>query len=232
MRLAVIPARGGSKRILRKNIREFYGKPMLVWSIEAALASECIDRVVVSTDDPEIAEIARSHGADVPFLRPSNLADDYTGTTAVVQHVVQQLATSGITPMQVCCLYATAPFVTCQDLRRGYELLVKSGAEYAFSVTTYSFPIQRALQLTKAGGVAMLQPEYAETRSQDLTDVYHDAGQFYWGTLNAWLNAKAIYAEHSVPVVLPRYRVQDIDTEEDWNRAALMFEAIRSKDND
>jgi len=227
MRVAVIPARGGSKRIPRKNIRNFCGKPMLAWSIEAALKSGCIDRVIVSTDDPEIASIAREHGADVPFMRPANLADDYAGTTAVVQHAVQWLISRGVDVSETCCLYATAPFVTAEDLRRGLDLLVQSGASYAFSVTTYSFPIQRALKLTEAGRIAMFHSEHADTRSQDLEEAYHDAGQFYWGTRQAWLAAAAIYADHSVPVMLPRYRVQDIDTPEDWERAVWMFEAMR-----
>lgn len=228
MKVAVIPARGGSKRIPRKNIRNFCGKPMLAWSIDAALKSGCVDRVVVSTDDPEIASVAQEHGADVPFMRPANLADDYAGTTVVVQHAVQWLISQGVDVSEACCLYATAPFVTAEDLRRGFDLLVQSGASYAFSVTTYSFPIQRALKLTEAGRIAMFHPEHADTRSQDLEEAYHDAGQFYWGTRQAWLDAAAIYANHSVPVMLPRYRVQDIDTQEDWERAVWMFEAMRA----
>lgn len=227
MRLAVIPARGGSKRIPRKNIRDFCGKPMLAWAIEAALDSGCIDRVIVSTDDHEIAEVARRHGADVPFMRPSKLADDYAGTTAVVQHALQCLIADGLSVEVACCLYATAPFVTSEDLRTGLDLLTRSRASYAFSVTTYSFPIQRALRLTEAERIEMFCPMYADTRSQDLEVAYHDAGQFYWGTCKAWLAAEAIYADHSVPVMLPRYRVQDIDTQEDWEQAVLMFEALR-----
>jgi pseudaminic acid cytidylyltransferase len=227
MRLAIIPARGGSKRIPRKNIRDFCGKPMIAWSIEAALDSGCIDRVIVSTDDDEIAEVARRHGADIPFMRPVDLADDYSGTTAVIQHATQWLVSKGTNPAQICCLYATAPFVTGSDLKRGLDLLIETSASYAFSVTTYSFPIQRALKLTAAKRIAMFLSEHADTRSQDLEEAYHDAGQFYWGTPNAWLAAEAIYAAHSVPVMLPRYRVQDIDTLEDWERAVCMFEALR-----
>lgn len=227
MKVVIIPARGGSKRIPRKNIREFCGKPMMAWSIEAALSSDCIDRVVVSTDDHEIAEVARRYGADVPFIRSANLADDYAGTTAVVQDAVQWLIADGVNVEQACCLYATAPFVTGDDLCRGLDLLKQSNLSYAFSVTTYSFPIQRALKLTGAGRVVMFHSEHADTRSQDLEDAYHDAGQFYWGTREAWLAAKAIYADHSAPVMMPRYRVQDIDTPEDWERAIWMFKAMR-----
>lgn len=227
MRIAVIPARGGSKRIPRKNIRDFCGKPMIAWSIEAAQASGCIDKVVVSTDDQEIAEVARAHGAEVPFLRPAELADDYAGTTVVVQHAVKSLMESGVAVDEVCCLYATAPFVSADDLAQGLRLLQESGASFAFSVTTYAFPIQRALKLTAAGRIDMFDHRHADTRSQDLEEAYHDCGQFYWGTRQAWLEAQAIYADHSVPVMVPRYRVQDIDTLEDWERAVLMFESLR-----
>lgn len=227
MRIALIPARGGSKRIPHKNICDFCGKPMIAWSIEAALRSGCIERVVVSTDDEEIAAVARSHGADVPFMRPASLADDFTGTTAVVQHAVNWLIEDGVDVAETCCLYATAPFVTGEDLRRGLDRLTRTSALFAFSVTTYPFPIQRALRLTPSERIGMYFPEHADTRSQDLEEAFHDAGQFYWGTRGAWVAAAAIYAEHSVPVMLPRYRVQDIDTLEDWDRAALMFEALR-----
>lgn len=227
MRVAVIPARGGSKRIPRKNIREFCGKPMLGWSIDAAHDSGCIDKVIVSTEDHDIANVAVKLGADVPFIRPANLADDYTGTTAVVQHAVQSLISEGLEITETCCLYATAPFVTGEDLRRGLDLLISTGASYAFTVTSYSFPVQRALKLTAEGRIATFYSEFADTRSQDLEEAYHDAGQFYWGTCKAWLGAEAIYTEHSVPVMQPRYRVQDIDTTEDWERAVYMFEAIR-----
>ncbi len=228
MKLAVIPARGGSKRIPRKNIREFCGKPMLAWSISAALDSGCVDRVIVSTDDKEIAEVACMHGAEVPFMRPASLSDDFVTTTAVIQHVVKRLVDDGVDVEHTCCLYATAPFVTGEDLRRGFDLLIQTHASYAFSVTNYTFPIQRALKLNETGRVEMFHPEHLNTRSQDLEEAYHDAGQFYWGTRDAWLVGQAIYSEHSVPVMQPAYRVQDIDTPSDWDRAVLMFEAMRS----
>lgn len=227
MRVAIIPARGGSKRIPHKNIRDFCGKPMLAWSILAAQESGCIDRIIVSTDDPAVADVARQYGADVPFMRPANLADDYTGTTPVIQDAVRWLIAHGEDIAETCCLYATAPFVTAEYLRLGLDLLQTSQAEYAFSVSTYAFPIERALRLTSDKRIMIQHPEHAETRSQDLEEAYHDAGQFYWGTKNAWLEAKPIYAEHSVPVLLPRYRVQDIDTLEDWERAVYMFKAIQ-----
>jgi N-acylneuraminate cytidylyltransferase len=230
MRLAVIPARGGSKRIPRKNVRPFGGKPMIAWSIEAARASGVFDRIVVSTDDDAIADVARAHGADVPFMRPAELSDDRTGTTPVVAHALAWHRAQGLAPAEVCCLYATAPFVRAADLQRGLRALADSGARYAFAVTSYAFPIQRAIRITPAGRVAMFHPEHAQTRSQDLEEAYHDAGQFYWGDAEAWAQGLPIFAEHSVPVVLPRHRVQDIDTPEDWARAEWMFRAMHQAD--
>ena len=226
MRLAVIPARGGSKRIPRKNIKLFCGKPMIAWSIEAALLSGCFDQVAVSTDDAEIAEIARQYGAQVPFMRPAELSDDHTGTTAVIAHAIDWFAAQGQAPAQVCCLYATAPFVSADDLRRGLAMLTETGSDYAFSVTSYAFPIQRAIRITPIGRVEMFNAEHFNTRSQDLEEAYHDAGQFYWGRASAWLANKVIFGPHAAAVQLPRYRVQDIDTVEDWQRAEYLFHVI------
>ncbi len=222
MKLAVIPARGGSKRIPRKNIKLFGGKPMIAWSIEAAIASECFDRIMVSTDDDEIAAIAKSCGAEVPFVRPASLADDHTGTTAVVAHATEWQNANGTVATAVCCIYATAPFLEPNDLKIGYEMLKTSGADYAFSVTSYAFPIQRAITLTPNQRVKMFQPEHFNTRSQDLTEAWHDAGQFYWGRAQAWLTHQPIFSESAIAVLIPRYRVQDIDTPEDWERAEWM----------
>lgn len=227
MKLAVIPARGGSKRIPRKNIKPFCGKPMIAWSIEAALESGCFDQVVVSTDDAEIAEVARQCGAQVPFVRPAELSDDHTGTTAVVAHAIDRFTAQGQTPEQVCCLYATAPFVSADDLRRGFTVLTETGSDYAFSVTSYAFPIQRAIRLNETGRVEMFNAEHFNTRSQDLEDAYHDAGQFYWGRADAWQQGRMIFSPAAAPVMLPRHRVQDIDTPEDWARAEWMFKAMR-----
>ena len=226
MRLAVIPARGGSKRIPRKNVRLFCGKPMIAWSIEAAMLSGCFDQVAVSTDDAEIAEIARQYGARVPFMRPAELSDDHTGTTAVIAHAIDWFAAHGQAPAQVCCLYATAPFVTADDLRRGLVVLTETGSDYAFSVTSYAFPIQRAIRITPIGRVEMFNAELFNTRSQDLEKAYHDAGQFYWGRAAAWLTGKVIFGPRTATIQLPRYRVQDIDTAEDWQRAEYLFRAI------
>ena len=226
MRLAVIPARGGSKRIPRKNIRLFCGKPMITWSIEAALDSGCFDRIVVSTDDPEIADIACQCGAEVPFTRPPELSDDHTGTIPVIAHAVRWHQAQGLAPAKVCCIYATAPFVRVDDLREGLAQLDSTGCDYAFSVTSYAFPIQRAVRITEGNRVAMFNPEHFNTRSQDLVEAFHDAGQFYWGRAQAWLDSLPIFSSDTVPVVLPRHRVQDIDTQEDWERAEWMFRAL------
>lgn len=229
MKLAIIPARGGSKRIPRKNIKPFCGKPMIAWSIEAALESGCFDRIIVSTDDDEIAEVARQYGAEVPFMRPLELSDDHTGTIPVIRHAIETINSQGRAVEQACCLYATAPFIQAEDLRRGLEILQGSGGDYAFSVTSYAFPIQRAIRLTPEGRVEMFNPEHFNTRSQDLEEAYHDAGQFYWGRADGWLQGKMIFSPASLPVMLPRHRVQDIDTPEDWVRAEWLFKAMQAQ---
>ena len=229
MNVLVIPARGGSKRIPRKNIKDFCGKPIIAWSIEVALQSGCFDHIYVSTDDEEIASTARKFGAEVPFTRPPELSDDHTGTGAVVAHTIEWVNENIGNVDFACCLYATAPFVQPQDLRRGLSVLRESGCEYAFSVTSFAFPIQRAIRITDTNRVEMLNPQYSTTRSQDLEEVFHDAGQFYWGRADAWLAGRKLFSQASVPVIIPRNRVQDIDTTEDWDRAELMFEAMRSR---
>lgn len=229
MKIAIIPARGGSKRIPRKNIKPFCGKPMIAWSIEAALQSACFDQVIVTTDDAEIAEVARQYGATVPFMRPAELSDDHTGTIPVIRHAIEWCNHQGQSVEQACCLYATAPFVSAEDLRRGLDMLQGNACDYAFSVTSYAFPIQRAIRFSEQGRVAMFNPEHFNTRSQDLEEAYHDAGQFYWGRADAWLQGKMIFSPDSLPVLLPRHRVQDIDTPEDWLRAEWLFKAMQAQ---
>lgn len=230
MKLAIIPARGGSKRIPRKNIKLFCGKPMIAWSIEAALQSACFDQVIVSTDDAEIAEVARQWGATVPFMRPAELSDDHTGTIPVIRHAIEWFNRQGQSVELACCLYATAPFVSAEDLRRGLDILQSKDCDYAFSVTSYAFPIQRAIRLNAEGRVEMFSPEHFNTRSQDLEEAFHDAGQFYWGSTEAWLQGKLIFSPDSLPVLLPRHRVQDIDTPEDWTRAEWLFRAMQAQE--
>ncbi|MBB5392529.1 MULTISPECIES: pseudaminic acid cytidylyltransferase [unclassified Herbaspirillum] len=226
MRLAVIPARGGSKRIPRKNIKSFCGKPMIAWSISAALQSGCFDEVIVSTDDAEIADVARQWGASVPFMRPAALADDHTGTIPVIRHAIEWFGQDR-QPSQVCCIYATAPFVQADDLRRGLNVLMANDCNYAFSVTSYPFPIQRAIRILNTERVEMFYPEHFNTRSQDLEEAWHDAGQFYWGRTSAWKEDPAFFTPASMPVRLPRHRVQDIDTAEDWMRAEWLFKSMQ-----
>lgn len=223
MKLAVIPARGGSKRIPRKNIKSFSGKPMIAWSIEAAQRTGLFDRIAVSTDDEEIASIARKYGADVPFVRPAELSDDYTGTTPVIAHAIEWHLVNDFEPTEICCIYATAPFLQVEDIILGKQILEHSKADFAFSITSFPFPIQRAIKLNNDGRIKMFDETNFQTRSQDLPEAYHDAGQFYWGTKNAWMSGATIFGPNSAPVFLPRYRVQDIDTQEDWDQAEILF---------
>lgn len=225
MKLCVIPARGGSKRIPGKNLRHFCGRPILQYSIDAALGSGLFDRVVVSTDSDEIAARARELGAEVPFVRPAELSDDFTGTNPVVRHAIGWFAERGEHFAWVCCLYATAPFVTPDRLREGFEALTASDKLFAFAVTSFAFPVERALRPLSGGGVTPMFPDRIGARSQDCVEALHDAGQFYWGTSDAFVDDRPLFAEHSLAIRLPRHEVQDIDTFEDWDRAERMFRA-------
>lgn len=232
MKLCVIPARGGSKRIPRKNIKPFSGKPIIAYSIDAARESGLFDLIIVSTDDREIAEVAVSYGAQVPFTRPVELSDDYTSTNDVVKHCINWCMNNDMPVSYVCCLYATAPFVTSEYLKKGYQQLIEADSSYAFSVTSFPFPIQRAVRINKNGRVEAIWPENIFKRSQDLEEAYHDAGQFYWGKAEAFCSDKVLFSDVSVPVVLPRYIVQDIDTMEDWERAELMYRLMKYEEHD
>jgi pseudaminic acid cytidylyltransferase len=229
MNIAVIPARGGSKRIPRKNIKEFLGKPMIAWSIETAITSRLFDKIIVSTDDQEIAEVAKNYGAEVPFLRPANLSNDYAGTTEVIAHTTQFLIEQGLFISAVCCIYATAPFVQVKDLIKGLQVLESGRWSYAFSATDFAAPIFRAFTENSEGGIEMFFPEHFLTRSQDLPRALHDAGQFYWGLPSAWLESKRIFDRHSKPILIPRWCVQDIDNEEDWIRAEMIAPMIMNR---
>ena len=226
MKICLIPARGGSKRIPRKNIRSFCGKPMIAWSIAAAHASGCFDQILVSTDDEEIADVARVHGALVPFLRPAHLADDHADTKDVMAHVLGWIENQGVQCDALCCLYATAPFVQAEDLQRSLRLLNDSRTEtVVFAATSFPFPIQRAIHLDADGYSTMFQPECFGSRSQDLVEAYHDAGQFYWAAPQTWGKVTNLF-EGMRPLILPRWRVQDIDNEEDWTRAELLHQLL------
>ena len=228
MNIAVIPARGGSKRIPRKNIRLFCGLPMIAHSIKVALGSGLFEYVVVSTDDQEIADVALQYGALVPFMRPDHLADDHATTLDVMAHAVLACEALEWAAQRYCCLYATAPFVTEPDLRRGLEALLKPDVSYAFSATRFDFPVQRAIKISETGEIAPAWPEFIGARSQDLEPMFHDAGQFYWGHAHAFVSKATFFAAHSRAILLPGYRVQDIDDEEDWYRAELMHAVWQS----
>ncbi len=229
MRIAIIPARGGSKRIPKKNIKQFFGKPMLAWSIEAAIKSKCFDRIICSTDDEKIANIAQEYGAEIPFMRPKYLSDNHTGTVPVISHAIEQLQRNGDKIDLACCVYATAPFIKPIDLQNSLKEMQNNDLDFCFSVTSYPFPIQRSIRLTSNKRCMMLQPEMFQKRSQDLEELYHDAGQFYWGTPKSWLEGRLLFSKNTMPYILPRHRVQDIDTMEDWKRAELMFKASQDE---
>lgn len=226
--ICVIPARGGSKRIPRKNIRDFAGKPIIAWSIETALASRLFDDVLVSTDDDEIAQIAERYGARVPFRRPPELANDHAGTMEVVQHTLAWLDEAGAQVTTLCCLYAAAPFVTVDYLKEGMRLLGQPSCNYAFPVCSYGHPVQRALSRTQSGMIEARWPEYRGTRSQDLEELVHDTGQFYFGRAESWRRGEPIFADHSFGIQVKRSEVQDIDTEDDWRRAEWIWRAQRA----
>lgn len=230
MTVCIIPARGGSTRIPRKNVREFFGRPMIAWAIEAAGRAECFDRVIVSTDDNEIADTARAVGAEVPFMRPPALSDDKAPTAPVIADAISRLGISLETP--VCCLYATAPFVQADDIAQALRVLGKNKARFVVSVTTFPFPIQRALRRSDNGAIEMMEPVNMLVRSQDLEEAWHDAGQFYWARAKDWMSHDVgIFSEGAFGLPIPRYRVQDIDTEEDWIRAEMMMRALKADED-
>ncbi len=227
IRIAVIPARGGSKRIPRKNVKPFAGRPIIGWVLDVAREAGCFDAVIVSTDDDEIASVATQYGAEAPFERPPELSDDYAGIGPVVAHAAGWYARERAEPDYVCCLLATAPFLQPSDLTSGLERLIAQQRDYAFSVNEFPYPIQRALRLADNGEVTMFSPEHLTTRSQDLESAYHDAGQFYWGRHEAWIAQKPVFSSASLAIRLPRIRAQDIDTPEDWEVSEQLFRVLR-----
>ena len=227
MNLAIIPARGGSKRIPGKNIKEFCGKPIIAYSIEAAIKSQCFDKIIVSTDDEEIARVAKKFGAEVPFMRPKELSDDFTGTRAVINHAINYFSKENNQPQLVCNIYATAPFIQIEDIQLGLKNISNSDCDFSFSITSFAFSIDRSLKINESGRISPIYPDKMLLRSQDLTQAYHDAGQFYWGKTDAFLANKSVFSLDSIPVVLPRYRVQDIDTLEDWECAEMMYNTLK-----
>lgn len=229
MNIAIIPARGGSKRILRKNVRPFCGRPMIAWPIAAAAASGLFDHVIVSTEDAEIADVARQAGAEVPFARPAELADDHAGTTDVVVHALSWAIEAGWPVEAACCIYATAAFVSAEMLGEARRLL-SPGCDFAFAAVRYAHPPQRGFLRAADGSPELLQPEHQATRTQDLPPVYHDSGQFYWGTREAWMERRPFFGPRTRFVELPPWRACDIDRDEDWTMAERLFAAMRAED--
>lgn len=222
MKIAVIPARGGSKRIPRKNIKEFCGKPMIAWAINAALESKLFEHVIVSTDDEEIADIARKWGAQTPFVRPVELADDLTPTVPVIAHAVKSCLAKGWAVEYACCIYPCAPFLQADDLIEAFNLLHKNNMDFVYPVTEYAHPIQRAMRQLPSGQMQFINPEHELTRTQDLEKTYHDSGQFYWGKASAWLEQKRMHTD-GLGLAIPNWRVVDIDSMDDWKRAEDIY---------
>lgn len=225
MNIAIIPARGGSKRIPRKNIKMFAGKPMIAHAITNAKMSGLFDHIVVSTDDEEILNIAQEWGAETPFRRPDELANDHIETVPVIAHGIEACRALGWSFNYVCCIYPAVPFLQIEDLKGSFQLLLKSHMGYSFPVTEFPSAIQRALKRTDEGKMQPFYPSFEITRTQDLELAYHDAGQFYWGLADAWLQNLMIHS-NSVGYIIPKWRVVDIDTSEDWYRAVRLFEAF------
>jgi pseudaminic acid cytidylyltransferase len=225
--IAIIPARGGSKRIPRKNIKEFCGKPMIAYAITAAKEAGLFEHIVVSTDDEEIAQIANALDAETPFVRPAELANDYTATVPVVVHAIETCRTLGWQFDQVCCIYPGVPFIQIDDLKGSLGKMNNSEADYCFPVTEYPSAIQRALKLLNNGKTKPFYPQFELTRTQDLEPTCYDAGQFYWGKDEAWLTTPNIHS-NGLGYPVPNWRVVDIDTPEDWQRAQLIYRAIKN----
>jgi len=223
MNVAIIPARGGSKRIPRKNIRKFNGKPIIAWSILAAQKSKLFDCIIVSTDDYEIKTIAETYGAIVPFIRPSNISDDNTPTVHVIAHAIKKI--NKLYQQQVkyaCCIYPCSPLVLSTDLIKASIILEDSKEDFVYPVVEYPHPIFRSMRRSENGRMEFVYPEYELTRTQDLERAFHDAGQFYWGRADAWLQLKKMHTD-GIGMEIPSYRVVDIDTEDDWKRAEVLF---------
>ena len=228
MKVAIIPARGGSKRIPRKNVREFCGLPLIAFSILAAKNSDLFDHIIVSTDDEQIRDIANQYGAETPFVRPPELANDHATTVPVINHAVSWVQQHIGKVDHACCIYATAPFIQAKVMRESYEMLIsRKVGGYVFSATTMPFPIQRTFKVKHDGFVEMFEPHNYFTRSQDLEEAFQDAGQFYWGSADTYNSEKIFFSTDSMAYALPRHMVQDIDTLEDWRRAELMYEVLK-----
>lgn len=222
MIVAIIPARGGSKRIPRKNIRDFGGKPMISWTIREAQKSQLFDHIIVSTDDDEIKKISEQHGAIVPFVRPANISDDNTPTVPVISHAIKEIDSSHGHVDYACCIYPCSPLLKDYDLIKSFNMLKSTGENFVYPIVEYPHPIYRSMKQSKDGRMQFIYPEYELTRTQDLEEAFHDAGQFYWGRADAWRKQKKMHSD-GIGMQIPSYRVVDIDTEDDWKRAELYF---------
>lgn len=227
--VAIIPARGGSKRIPGKNVKPLLGVPLLQRTVRMLRHSQLFDHIIISTDDDRIMQVARDAGAEAPFRRPAPLADDFAPTAPVIAHAIEQIEETTGPVGNVCCVYPAAVFVTADDLRRGLARLEESDAEVVMSATTFDFPIQRALRRLADGSAEMIWPENRLARSQDLEEAYHDAGQFYWGRREHWITRPGAAKGKVHLLLMPRWRVQDIDTPEDWERAELLVEILQRR---
>ena len=228
MNIAIIPARAGSKRIINKNLKSFNGKPIIAWSIEEAIRSNCFDEVIVSTDSQSIAEVAKKYGAKVPFLRSASLSDDHTGLLDVIKDATHQLEKLEFRFKNVCCILATAPFIRSNYIKEGLEKITLNNQIFVISATTFKYPVQRSFTIDDKEGMKMLFEEHYFTRTQDLTEVWHDAAHFYWGSREKWQNAKKIFSNSSEVVEIPNIVAQDIDTPEDWENAELIYKVLNS----
>jgi pseudaminic acid cytidylyltransferase len=230
MRICIIPARGGSKRIAGKNLLDFCGKPVICYSIEAAMTSGLFDNVIVSTDNEQIVQIASQYGALVPFVRPEALADDYTPTIEVIRHAIHTLEQLGRSVSSVCCVYPASPLIQSSDLKLAFDMLRENKNRYVFPVTEFSSVIYRALEVTNNLRVKPIFSGFEHKRSQDLTRTYHDAGQFYWASSATWNTVRDIHS-NGVGLVVPRWRVVDIDTMDDWKMCEIVYEGLRAKND-
>jgi len=224
MKIAIIPARGGSKRIPRKNIKEFNGKPIIVWAILAAQESGLFDYIVVSTDDDEIKSVSEKYGAIVPFIRPADISDDHTPTVPVISHAVKEIDRLYQYVEYACCIYPCSPLLFASDIVEAFNMLESTGTDFVYPIVEYPHPIFRSMRQSKNGKMEFLYPEHELTRTQDLEKIFHDAGQFYWGRAEAWRELKKMHTD-GIGIEIPSYRVVDIDTEDDWKRAELLTQS-------
>ena len=226
MKIAIIPARAGSKRILNKNIKLFHGKPIIAYTIETAKKAGCFDKIIVSTDDQRIADVAKKYGAEAPFIRPKEISTDYACTLGVIEHALEWCESEAWNIDLACCIYATAPFLTKDDLLQGLQEVFNPDVDYAIGVGEYAYPIQRALKIDNNEMVSMHDNQFENTRSQDLPNAYHDAGQFYWGKVDAFRQIKPLFSSKTKAILLPPERVLDIDTMSDWHYAEFLYQQI------